>query len=434
MPAKLPDTCYAAICDIHGIWRGKRLPSSKLAKLESAPIKMPLSLASVDIWGHDIEDNPIFLEAGDPDCYTLPTGRDPLIVAGADGHETALFPLWFCDDARAPHPLDPRAALWAEERKLADLGFRCGIGTELEFHLIDPQNTEPVSAIQDGFGETQSAGNVMTVAEMQATKPFLDAVHEAALQNGISLETAISEAGAGQFEIVLAYCEDALKAADSFTFLKHIIRMSAQRFGMEACFMAKPILGEAGNGFHSHISLMNGSGENVFANGALGENPLMQQAVAGMIELLPQSMLVFAPHLNSYKRFEKAALAPTVASWAIEERTAAIRIPQATGQATRIEHRIAGADANPYLVLAALLRSVRHGLDKKLAPPEAGVDGAPLAQNWHDALHAFDTQPRDARLFPDALHDGISYAKHQEQRVFAQYMSPFELLTYRGTV
>lgn len=441
-PAKQPKrsiVAYAAICDLNGIWRGKRLPSRKVASIAKGGLKMPLSLGCVDVWGDDVLTNPIFTDNGDGDCEVSSINRNPLIVEGANGAKSALYPLWFTENG-GPHPSDPRAALAAIRDQFIKRGMTAVVGTELEFYLIDPDATKPRSGVETSSGRRLTSTNVMTLGDLQAVQPFLDDIHNRCSDYGIGLDSSVAEAGPGQYEVVLGHRSDAVAAADDFVLLKYLIRMTAQKHGMEACFMAKPYPDAAGCGFHAHLSLLDADGNNLFAAGEALENPLLRHAVAGLLAALPQSMLIFAPHLNSYKRYVAEALAPSIATWGEEDRTAAVRIPLATGMARRIEHRVSGADANPYLVLAAILGAALHGIDRKMEPPEPinASNGEPQGENlptkWETALECFETAEPIGPLFGPELNRSIVEAKRQEQRVFAQHMSGFELNTYRDVV
>ena len=201
--------------------------------------------------------------------------------------------------------------------------------------------------------------------------------HAAQVQS-LPLDTALKECAPGQFEINLIHCEDALLAADSAVLLKRLIKGVAQKHGLEATFMAKPYGEEAGSGAHVHISLLDQQGRNIFSsddNDPLGTQAL-KQAVAGVLELMPASMAVLAPNLNSFRRFQPGLYVPMAPSWGYDNRSVAVRIPSGPNAARRIEHRVAGADVNAYLLLATLLGSVLHGLDSTSAPPPPIVGNA----------------------------------------------------------
>jgi glutamine synthetase len=204
--------------------------------------------------------------------------------------------------------------------------------------------------------------------------------------------------------------------------------------------MAKPLAGQSGNGLHVHLSLYDEAGRNLFGETAEGEAAL-RRAVGGVLALLPESLLLMAPNANSYRRLQPYTYAPTVPSWGENNRTVAIRIPPGPPAARRLEHRVAGADANPYLVLAAVLAGVHHGLDRHLdpGPPATGdayalVPRAALPLDWAAATAAF----RSGRVLRDYLgerfSDLLAAGREAERRRFEAHITPIELAWYLASV
>ena len=232
---------------------------------------------------------------------------------------------------------------------------------------------------------------------------------------------------------------DPLAAADHALFFKRFVKGIARKYGLAASFMAKPFLDRAGNGFHVHFSLLDANGDNVFNNGGSEGSELLRHAVGGLLDLMRASALVFAPHRNSYRRLQPNAHAPTEVTWGYETRHAAIRIPGGPPAARRIEHRVAGADANPYLVLAAVLGAALHGIENRIEPPQPMVaapdgTGATLPHDWKNAIAAFEASTGLARVFDPILRDHFIGMKKQELQIFSRQISPFEHETYLETV
>ncbi|NRA86309.1 MAG: glutamine synthetase, partial [Rhizobiales bacterium] len=167
---------------------------------------------------------------------------------------------------------------------------------------------------------------------------------------------------------------------------------------------------------------------------------MMKNAVAGMLEAMPDQTLIFAPHANSYRRLRKGSYAPTFAAWGYENRTTAIRIPGGSSNARRIEHRVAGGDSNPYLVLAAILSAALEGIENKLqpTPPIVGEaylkDLPPLAASWADAVEKFEESALIARQLSPLLQGQMVECKRQEMEVFAQKVTDFEYESYLATL
>ena len=417
---------YAAVLDANGIWRGKRIPPDT-PEAATSGFRMPLSSLFMDIWGHDIDGGTLFVASGDRDAACVPTGRNRVMTSNGGSGRAALHPHWFADADGNPHPADPRAALTMAEARLKALGLSATVGTELEFYLLA------------GSGEAFDRAGTLSIQDLQATEAFQSEVHRELLAAEIQITSLTSEGGPGQFEVVLAPWTNAVEAADDFALTKYIVRSIATRHGYRACFMAKPLADYAGNGFHAHVSLADGNG-NIFSAGAPGENAKLRAAVGGLLKALPQSMLVFAPHANSYRRFGVNSLAPMSATWGIENRTAAVRIPGGSAKARRIEARIAGADANPYLVLTAILAGIAYGLENDTdpgAPMDEGAyesEAAPLPLDWHAALAAFEAAEGVGPIFPELLATSFAECKRQEIGVFNSRISGFERQAYEDIV
>jgi glutamine synthetase len=203
----------------------------------------------------------------------------------------------------------------------------------------------------------------------------------------------MSEYAPGQFEITLEHRADALRAVDEAVMFKRAVRGVAARHGCIACFMAKPFDALAGAGMHLHASLADAAGRNVFADEAPAGSPQLRHAIGGLRETMADGMVVFAPHANSYRRFRAMSYAPVAATWGVNNRTVSLRVPTGPPSSRHVEHRVAGADANPYLVAAVVLAAMLRGLERK-SDPGPPIEGNGYAQaaagglptQWHAAL------------------------------------------------
>ena len=412
------------VCDLNGVTRGKRIPRAQLDKALSGGMRMPLSVSALDIWGRDIEGSSMVFEEGDGDGICQPFRTDA-IAAPWLGPHVDLVPVWMFTDVGAPSPIDPRHALAAVLKRYAAHKLAPVIATELEFYLA------PLSE-----REAFTFEGVLSLRQLNVVAPFLDDVYAACASHGIPADAAISECGAGQFEINLLHRDDAMLAADDAVFFKSIVKGCARAHGYSANFMAKPNGTAPGNGLHVHFSLLDKDGDNVFDDGSDKGADTLRSAVAGVMAALAESTLIFAPHFNSFRRLRPNSHAPTAMTWGYENRTAAVRIPGGSPKARRIEHRVAGADANPYLVLAAVLGAALHGIEQGLTPP-ASVDGnsyaadAPqLPSDWGAAISAFETGTIMAEVFPEKLREVFVQGKRQEQARFLDKVTAFERETY----
>jgi glutamine synthetase len=213
-------------------------------------------------------------------------------------------------------------------------------------------------------GPPRRAAN-LSMDAIEENSAFLNSVTEAAAEQGVPVCGAVAEYGIGQFEVNLRHVADAVLAADHAALLKRIVKGVAQSMGMLASFMAKPFARQAGNGLHVHVSLADASGANRF--GLAGGEALLQRTVAGMQAMMLDSLGFYAPNFNSYRR-HLGPFVPTTRDWGHNNRAVAFRVPAAPGSGRRIEHRVAGADASPHLVVAAILAAVLHGVTQQLNP------------------------------------------------------------------
>ena len=192
--------------------------------------------------------------------------------------------------------------------------------------------------------------------------PLFDDVYRAAAAQGLPAETLMSEYSPGQFEITLHHRDDALRAVDEAVMFKRVLRGVAQKHGLIACFMAKPFTARAGSGLHVHVSLNDAQGKNIFASDDPGGNAeSLRHAIGGMKDSMAESMAVFAPNANSYRRFVSESYAPVAPIWGINNRSVSLRVPAGPPASRHVEHRICGADANLYLAVATVLGGAAHG-------------------------------------------------------------------------
>ncbi len=226
-------------------------------------------------------------------------------------------------------------------------------------------------------GQRESATQVYAMNDMDAYALFLQEVAETCAEQDIPTGAMSSEYAPGQFEINLEHLDDPLLAADHAVLFKRAVKGVARRHGMQATFMAKPYPRQTGSGLHLHVSLLDKSGRNVFDGGDKPASETLLHAMGGVLDLMPESMAFLAPNTNSYRRFKPNVFTPVRRSWDFENRSVALRVPLGEGKARRIEHRIAGADANPYLVLATLLAGIHRGITNQIdpGPPTEGNAG-----------------------------------------------------------
>jgi glutamine synthetase len=265
------------------------------------------------------------------------------------------------------------------------------LAVELEFYLLDANAERPTPSQPRG-----ARRHVYSIEELEAHAPFLDDLFRACAAQGLPAETAISEFGTGQMEITLTHRADALRALDEAVMYRRAVKGVAAKHGLRACFMAKTFADLPGSGTHLHLSLNDADGHNVFADEDVHGSALLRHAIGGMAATAADAMALFAPHANSYRRFSAKSYAPLAPSWGVNNRTVSLRVPTGPAPSRHIEHRICGADANPYLAAAAMLAGAHHGLAAKCDPgkPVEGdaytaSEAPPLPQHWPDAVERF---------------------------------------------
>lgn len=431
----------AFLTDLNGVIRGKRLPAKGALKLFEGGLRLPRSLIGVDVWGTDVFDNGLVVDTGDGDglCVALAPGLLPVPWAK---EPTAQAQMMMCEADGSPFLADPRQLLAALQRRLAALDLHPVAAIELEFYLLSgkaDENGRPLTPASKFSGRRVADGRVYAMSEIDAYSDFFTELYAACDAQGLPLDTAVIEAGPSQFEVNLKHQANVLAAADQAILLKRAIKGVAAAHGMLASFMAKPFGDLPGNGMHVHMSMLDGKGVNAFDGDGDKGGALFKSAIAGLIATAPEAMIFFAPHLNSWRRFQESSHAPTRAAWGYENRTAAIRVPADTGANRRFEHRISGADANPYLVLAAILAGALHGIEGKMTPPpplegNAYKAEAPrLALGWKAALETFAGGDVLAPMFGALMTRVFSACKRQEIAVADRRVTDFEYDSYLQT-
>ena len=416
-----------------GVPRGKRLRRHEIEAVYAQGRFLPGSILVNDITGQDVEATGLVWEDGDADRVARPiAGRiTPAPWLGAD---VAQVPLTMYELDGKPHDLDPRHVLQRViDRYTAD-GLVPVVACELEYYLVDARRT-PNGKIQlpqsPLTGDRATQHQVYGLREVEEASGFLRDLWASADAMGIPLEGAISEYAPGQLELTLKHHADALRAADDAVLYKRAAKGVALRHGCEATFMAKPFADLAGSGMHLHVSVNDKAGKNIFASEKPEGEPVLAHAIGGMKALLADSMAIYAPNANSYRRFRANSYAPVAPTWGVNNRTVSFRVPAGAPPTRHIEHRVAGADAHPALALAALLAAVHHGITNKTDPGPAIVGdgysqaegGEKIPTNWFAATDRF----AESALLKDYLGERFvkmySIVKRVEQDRF-QSMIP----------
>lgn len=433
-------TIRVAAADLNGQARGKRIPARFADKALKDGTRFPFSILNLDIWGEDIDDSPLVFEQGDQDGVLRPTERGFMPMPWLEA-PTALLPIWMYRDNGQPYEGDPRHALRSVVDRFKARGLTPVVAMELEFFLIDDSGKTLQVPPSPRSGKRRKAAETMSIRALDAFDVFFTDLYDACEAMDIPADTSTSETGLGQFEVNLMHCDDALRAADDAWLFKMLVKGLARRHGFAASFMAKPYPEYSGSGLHTHFSVLDEAGDNIFDSGGPKGTAALRHAVSGCLSAMHDSALIFAPHANSYERLIPDAHAPTAICWGYENRTSALRIPAGNPAARRIEHRVAGGDVNPYLMLAVILGAALAGLEDTVEPP-APVSGnayavpglAQIPTTWIDAIDAFEGSAVLPRILPRELIRNYVQTKRQEAHYLAEMSREEQVELYLDTV
>ncbi|MNQ47496.1 Gamma-glutamylputrescine synthetase PuuA [compost metagenome] len=429
------------IADMNGVVRGKRIDRSNLLKVYEKGINLPASLFALDIQGTTVESSGLGLDIGDADRVCLPI-PGTLCMEPWQRRPTAQLLMTMHEMAGKPFFADPREVLRQVVQRFTDMGLTVCAAFELEFYLIDQENVNgrpqpPRSPIS---GKRPQAVQVYSIDDLDEYADCLRDILDGAHIQGIPADAIVKESAPAQFEVNLNHVNDPIAACDYAVLLKRLIKNTAYDHEMDTTFMAKPYPGQAGNGLHVHISLLDKEGRNIFAAENPLENDALRHAIGGVLQTLPASMAFLCPNVNSYRRFGSQFYVPNAPSWGLDNRTVALRVPTGNPDALRIEQRVAGADANPYLLMASLLAGVHHGLSQRIEPGEP-IEGnsyeqveQSLPNNLRDALRALDDSEILGRYINPDYIDIFVACKEHELEEFEHSISDLEYNWYLHTV
>jgi glutamine synthetase len=397
-----------------GVPRGKRLRAHELAAVYKSGRFLPGSLLITDITGQDVVETGLVWADGDADRIVRPV-PGTLVLQPWRGAKAAQILTSMYELDGTPNDLDPRHVLQRVLDRYAADGLTPVVACELEFYLLDPVRTPDgkVQAPRLGAGQQRPTHtHVYGLRELDEISGFLTELLDNGDAQGIPIEGAIAEFAPAQYEIGLVHRNDVMRACDEAIMFKQLVKSVAEKHQLTASFMAKPFAEMAGCGLHIHVSIDDAQGKNIFAAEDAAGTPALRHAIAGMKTHMPESLAIFAPNANSYRRFKANSYAPVAPTWGINNRTVSLRIPAGSAASRHVEHRICGADANPYLAVAAVLAAAHHGMTHK-SDPGTVVQGdgyavaaslpkdhpERLPRSWAASLDRFEA----STLLPDYL-------------------------------
>lgn len=434
------DSIEMIYTDLGGVPRGKRLRQHEVIAVYESGRMFPGSITVVDIRGQDTVETGLVWEDGDADRSMKPI-PGTLVKTPWGGDNAAQFLVDFYELDGTPHDLDPRHVLGRVIDRFVDDGLTPVLAVELEFYLLSPRRTRDGGyrpARHEG-GRTPTGVEVYGLRELDDFRPFFDELYAACDVQGLPLESAISEFAPGQFELTLRHKPDVLRAVDDGIMYKRLVKAVAQRHGMEATFMAKPFAEQAGSGMHIHVSVNDGNGRNIFASDAPEGTEALRYAIGGMIGSIGDAFALFAPHANSFRRFRANSYAPVAPTWGVNNRTVSFRIPAGPPASRHVEHRACGADANPYLAVAAILAGMHHGMKNGIdpGPPvtgngynrDASGDDKPPS-NWFAAVDRFHGSALMRDYLGERFVDMFTIVKRVEQDNYFAQVPPIDYEWY----
>jgi len=410
--------------------RGKAMPMKKFSPDHA--IHLPVSIFYQTITGADVEmdiDNQ--WAEGDlvlrPDMSTakaVPWAKEPTLQV--------IHDLYTRDGT--PVAIAPRQVLKSVVQLYIERGWAAVVAPELEFYLVKP-NTDPNEPIEAPLGRTGRRGTSRQSYSMSAVDdygPVIDTIYQFAEDAGLPIDTVIQEDGAGQVEINLTHGDPVL-LADQVFYFKRIIREAALNHDMFATFMAKPMRDQPGSAMHVHQSVVDlETGRNLFSNADGSESDLFRYFIGGSQHYMPQALALIAPYVNSYRRFlDEESSAPTNFAWGYDNRATGLRVPNSDPENRRLENRVVGVDANPYIAIAVGLACGYLGMVKQIepGPPEAGEpdeETFPIPLTIDEALTEFEEATEIHEILGERFCMIYDEVKREEMSLFHREISPWE--------
>lgn len=418
--------------NLSGVPRGKRLRAHEFAAAYEQGRFLPGSILVVDITGLDVEEGGLVWEDGDADRIGWPVQGTlaPAPWLGADSAEVMLSMHEL--DGR-PCDLDPRQILRNVLDRFTADGLTPVIACELEFYLLDGRRGRDggIRLARGSDGQVPHHRQVYGLDSVDLDGEYLRDLWAACDALGLPSGAAIGEYAPGQYEMTLAHKPDALAACDDAVRFKRAAKGVATRHRRTATFMAKPFAELSGSGLHIHVSINDAQGRNIFASDRPEGSAALAHAIGGAANLMPASIAVFAPNANSYRRFKPNSYAPVRAGWGVNNRTVPLRVPAGPPASRHLEHRLSGADANPYLAVAAVLTGIHNGLMHRIdpGPPVTGdgyATGERLPTDWSHALALFEASTLLTDYWGGRATEMFATVKRVEQERYNSIVTPLD--------
>ncbi len=417
--------------DIAGVARGKMMP---VEKFFSGPVMtMPASIFAQTISGdypddddrfqHNPTDGDLYFRADYSTLTSVPWESDPTAQLIHDAYTRQ----------GAPVETAPRNVLKRILKLYEDKGWKPVIAPEIEFYLVRP-NTDPDYPLEPPTGRSgrpEVGRQSYSISALNEFDELIDDIYDLSEQQGLEIDTLIHEEGAAQMEINLRH-GNPLALADQVFLFKRTIREAALRHDMYATFMSKPMSHQPGSAMHIHQSVIDReTGQNIFAGENGEETPAFLSFIAGHQVYLPKVTCIMAPFVNSYRRFSKTSTSPVNVYWGYDNRTVGLRVPYSSPEARRLENRIPGSDANPYLSIAASLACGYLGIVNELKPDAPRSDDCTelaksLPRGLPEAVAQFENSEEMIEVFGETFVATYRAIKYEEFETFMSVISAWE--------
>ncbi|MES0880299.1 glutamine synthetase family protein [Roseibium sp. SCP14] len=417
--------------DLAGVARGKMMPTEKFF---SGPVMtMPASIFAQTISGdypedderfqHNPTDGDLYFRADYSTLTSVPWESDPTAQLIHDAYTRQ----------GAPVETAPRNVLRRILKLYDDKGWEPVVAPEIEFYLVKP-NTDPDYPLEPPTGRSgrpEVGRQSYSISALNEFDDLIDDIYELSENQGLEIDTLIHEEGAAQMEINLRHGHP-LELADQVFLFKRTIREAALRHGMYATFMSKPMSNQPGSAMHIHQSVIDKeTGKNIFSGENGEETPAFLSFIAGHQQYLPKVTCIMAPFVNSYRRFSKTSTSPVNVYWGYDNRTVGLRVPYSSPEARRLENRIPGSDANPYLSIAASLACGYLGIVNGLKPDAPKADDCTelaksLPRGLPEAVAKFENSDEMVEVFGEKFVATYRAIKYEEFETFMSVISPWE--------
>ncbi len=419
----------AIVPDISGVARGKILPAHKY--WQERGMRLPEGIFLQTVTGDYPEDDSMISQA-EIDIVLKPDLRTLCPVPWANEPTAQIIHDAFYHDGRTVE-IAPRHILRRILKLYDERGWRPQVAPELEFYLVKPNLDAdyPLEPPVGRSGRPETGRQSYSIDAVNEFEPLFEDVYNWCEAQGLAVDTLIHEEGLAQLEINLLH-GDALDLADQAFRFKRTMREAALKHKIYATFMAKPMADQPGSAMHIHQSVLDKrTGKNIFSDDDGNPTPLFFHHIGGLQKYLPDALALMCPNVNSYRRFSRLHSSPINVEWGYDNRTTGLRVPVAPPQARRIENRVAGADANPYLAIAASLACGFLGMMEQIdptAPQEGSAYEGEFAfpRTLGEALIGLTANSTLSEIFGERFVAVFHAVKDTEYEAFSHVISSWE--------